>query len=415
MFNVFRNQNIASDSIGKAIRSMAVRSDRPIDELAEYEFKERYVPINLKDDFLPAQLGKVFLDYQYREFVELVYKKAEAEHFGEEPPIRSIEEFREKYGPQPWKIIESILQKFSSLKFTINNPENLRFRTDAVTEFALQIRNEKDTIIPFNDLSSGEKVLFALVLSIYKSSGDGFFPRALLLDEIDASLHPSMTRNLLNVLQETFVEENGVKVVLATHSPSTVALSPLDSIYVVNRGEVPEKIVCTSREKALEILTEGFISLEHGLKIVDQIARNKVNVFTEGNNVDYIRRAIELLAPEILNLIDVVDQIRDRSGSQLYPLYELIYRLDHDNRVLFVFDCEDPKKLSSDDKTDYFYMSLNEENAKFKRGIENAFPEHLFLDEHFDEKLVQKDNGETILRRAPNKARICAHIFKERN
>ena len=209
MFNVFRNQNIASDSIGKAIRSMAVRSDRPIDELAEYEFKERYVPINLKDDFLPAQLGKVFLDYQYREFVELVYKKAEAEHFGEEPPIRSIEEFREKYGPQPWKIIESILQKFSSLKFTINNPENLRFRTDAVTEFALQIRNEKDTIIPFNDLSSGEKVLFALVLSIYKSSGDGFFPRALLLDEIDASLHPSMTRNLLNVLQETFVEENG--------------------------------------------------------------------------------------------------------------------------------------------------------------------------------------------------------------
>ena len=221
-----------------------------------------------------------------------------------------------------------------------------------------------------------------------------------------------MNRNLLDVLQETFVEENGVKVILATHSPSTVALAPPNSIYVVNRGDVPNKIVSTSREEALEILTEGFISLEHGLKIVDQIARNKVNIFTEGNNVDYIRRAIELLAPDISDSIDVVDQIRDRSGSQLYPLYELICRLDHDNVILFVFDCDNPKSLSSEGKTDYFYMPFNPQNAKFKRGIENAFPEHLFLEEHFDRKVVEKDNGETVNRRIPNKARICAHIVK---
>lgn len=64
----------------------------------------------------------------------------------------------------------------------------------------------------------------ALVASIYKSSSDGAFPDILLLDELDASLHPSMIKNMIGVIEDIFLEQ-GIKVILVTHSPSTIALT----------------------------------------------------------------------------------------------------------------------------------------------------------------------------------------------
>ena len=58
------------------------------------------------------------------------------------------------------------------------------------------------------------------------------FPKVLLFDEIDAPLHPSMSRSLLRTIQKTLVEEHGIFVILTTHSPSTVALAP-DTAWVI--------------------------------------------------------------------------------------------------------------------------------------------------------------------------------------
>ena len=75
----------------------------------------------------------------------------------------------------------------------------------------------------------------ALVSCVYKASFDKHFPQVLLLDEVDASLHPSMMQNMLNVIEKVFLE-NGVKVILVTHSPTTIALAPEESVYVMNRS-----------------------------------------------------------------------------------------------------------------------------------------------------------------------------------
>jgi len=58
----------------------------------------------------------------------------------------------------------------------------------------------------------------------------------LLLDEVDASLHPSMIKNLLDVIEKIFLK-NGCKVILATHSPTTVALAPEESIYEISKQD----------------------------------------------------------------------------------------------------------------------------------------------------------------------------------
>ena len=84
-------------------------------------------------------------------------------------------------------------------------------------------------------------------------------PKLLLLDEADASLHPSMVRSLLTVIEEVFVGKYGVRVILATHSPSTVALAPESALYVMSR--TGKRLAKTTTDQAMKSLTVGISSL----------------------------------------------------------------------------------------------------------------------------------------------------------
>ena len=103
---------------------------------------------------------------------------------------------------------------------------------DAPFELKL-INNFNQAKVKFSELSSGEKVLISLVFALYNTKFDVEFPKVLLMDEPDASLHPSMTKQFLDVIQKVFVQDKGVKVILTTHSPSTVALAPEEAIFIV--------------------------------------------------------------------------------------------------------------------------------------------------------------------------------------
>ena len=230
-----------------------------------------------------------------------------------------------------------------------------------------------------------------MVLSIYKSVGDKVFPSLLLLDEIDASLHPSQIQNLLNVINNVFVKDNNVKVILATHSPTTIALAEKKNIFVINK-EGENRIESQSKQKALSILSEGFITLEEGLTIIDQAATKELMIFTEGNNVDYIRRAIELIKPDIINKIDVVENLKDRTGqNQLSILFDLFSRMNHKSKVLFVFDCDVKTKFTDAEKTFHYIIQPNNTNTKVTKGIENLFSESIFEDTFYPKK--PKDDG----------------------
>jgi hypothetical protein len=100
-------------------------------------------------------------------------------------------------------------------------------------------------------------------------------PRVLLLDEADASLHPSMVKCLLTVIEEIFVKQYGVTVLLTTHSPSTVALTPTDSLYVMSR-ELP-RLRPASVDEALRYLTVGLPALSVRLE-------NRRQIFVESEH-----------------------------------------------------------------------------------------------------------------------------------
>ncbi|CEJ71544.1 putative ABC transporter ATP-binding protein YbbL [Chryseobacterium oranimense G311] len=122
---------------------------------------------------------------------------------------------------------------------------------------SISLFNKKDNYsTDLDSLSSGEKTLIALSFYLFKLRKNKVITRLLLLDEIDSALHPSMSKRLLDVLYNIFHRKMGIKIIISSHSPSTVALAPTDSIYVMDKYSTP-KISKASKDKALKELTIG--------------------------------------------------------------------------------------------------------------------------------------------------------------
>ncbi len=374
--NHFRsNQMLKNNKKVYAILMLIKKLPYSIDEIEPKVFSELYKPYDFKKDFLPLQLGKIIWDYYVR-YDDNKYRRFKNDDDGGCRPVLSEEEFISKYGEKPWEVINNILSKFGTLKYKIDSPEELEL--DRNVDFQLKPVNKEGGEGPsnFSELSSGEKILMALVASIYKSSSDNHFPDILLLDEIDASLHPSMIENLLNVIKDIFLKK-GIKVILVTHSPTTIALAPKESIFVMNeRGE--NRIEKSSNKSALKILTEGFATLEEGLKFFDEVAKNKLTIITEGKNTKYIKKYVEL---KKIKDVDILTGVEGKSGeTQLKTLYDFFIKIPHDNEVLFVWDCDVNKyrELEEKNKTSIFVFEQNTENNIAKKGIENLFSVELF-------------------------------------
>ena len=255
----------------------------------------------------------------------------------------------------------------------MNSPEG----SDYFGNFVLKLvhTTKPGLEVDFSNLSSGERVLMALVASIYKSSSDNYFPDVLLLDELDASLHPSMMKNMLSVIRDVFLSRD-VKVILVTHSPTTIALSPENSIFIMNRAGV-NRIEKSSRNEALTILTEGFATLEESLMLFDEVARNHVSILTEGKNIVYLEKVISMF--DLGEKVTVIEGIESVSGkSQLKTLFDFFSRVPHANKVLFVWDCDATYELPETNQTYPFIFSKNEQNNFASKGIENLFSTDLF-------------------------------------
>ncbi|GHB65632.1 ATP-binding protein [Persicitalea jodogahamensis] len=162
--------------------------------------------------------------------------------------------FLKRYGPPPWEFVNRIFEE-ADIGYSISHP--LEGNRDVPFHFKL-VNKINGVNVNFNDLSSGEKVLMSLTLALYNAKQNIAFPSLLLLDEPDAPLHPSMAKKLLDVIQNVFVDERGVRVIMTTHSPSTIAMAPEDALYVMQKEE--PRIEKRSKEQIMKLLTFGIPS-----------------------------------------------------------------------------------------------------------------------------------------------------------
>ena len=275
-------------SLIKALR----KTGKNLHLVNEEDFQEKFVPSVQTENYLVSSLGVIFTKYKVNQYLWAHSQWDKGETSTTKAALYS--EYEERH-EKPWDVINQILTDIHEyaggsavFNFAITQPDDGGLKMDNWQSYSFTpflIDKNDGTFRQFSLLSSGEQVLLALTISIYEARDDFSFPELLLLDEIDGSLHPSMTTALIETILNTFVKR-GTKVVLATHSPSTVALAPDDSVFVVHKGAVNKKIEPCTNKLALSILTEGFATLneiEPSLSIDYNLGKTSLPIlFTEG-------------------------------------------------------------------------------------------------------------------------------------
>ena len=203
----------------------------------------------------------------------LNYRTALVKHFLEYGTDR--EAARANLGRPPWEIVDDVL---SAAGFPY---EVVPVALSSLYEpYSLAFKGPNGEIKP-DRLSSGERTLLGIVGALFAGKHGGRLPRLLLLDEPDAHLHPSVTGKVLETIQRVIVGELGVRVILTTHSPSTVALSPDESVFVMERGIVTKP---PDRWAAVSPLTTGIVTVGPSTKHVFVEAEDDVAFYTSARD-----------------------------------------------------------------------------------------------------------------------------------
>ncbi|MDW3649859.1 MAG: AAA family ATPase [Bacteroidia bacterium] len=255
------NVNDLKETDFKSVPFIRNTDDIKLFDLTFFEDSARYIQDRERNKF------NHFLNNEYNE-TNLVYSETE---------------FLKKYGNPPWDFINEMLGKVG-LKYRFKLP---RLKGNRKVIYPTLFDSSINLEIDVNDLSSGEQILLSLVAFIYNRTILNELPEVILFDEPDALLHPSFSKQFLDFITGILIEDLNIKVILATHSPATIALSNEDNIYVINKsGSGLQKIEKQTKKVAFEIITQKFASLtieEAEFGLFYNIGKtNKPIIFTEG-------------------------------------------------------------------------------------------------------------------------------------
>lgn len=241
--------------IRRGIHSIAERCGKPFFALSDDELRTLVVTGLPSQSAFQQSFSRLFTLYRDRKFENKMGQLYTKE--GLDKDHLTDEQFEELHGMPPWIFVNHALE-VAKLPFRIKEPDHLSNKPYV----PLLVRTDTGVEQQIETLSSGEKVILSFAFCIYFSSDNRQitnYPKVILLDEVDATLHPSMAKLLLDIIQKTLVESCGVKVIATTHSPSTVALSPESSIFVMqgNGGGLVKR----TKSEALNALTDGVPTL----------------------------------------------------------------------------------------------------------------------------------------------------------
>ena len=297
-----------------------------------------------------------------------------------------VAKYRKENTP-PWQTVRDVLEAMREsaggedvFHFEFTDPEDARINHADHQQFsfetALTNRTTGDSY-DLQQLSSGEGILMALCMVWFNQAMGRRRPKLLLLDELDAMLHPSMVGALVSCLKDLFVK-NGTKVLMATHCPATVAVLEDGEIFRVTRDGGTVRIRPVSRSEAVEDLSEGIATLDTGLRIATSSAA-LVTIVTEGHNAMHLKRWAGIHFPRDVH---VFDQLPDRTGaSDLRAYARILGKMTPDSHLLFVWDCDQAAKtkgllgeLEEDGKVTAFVLEQRD-NPLAPGGIENKYGE----------------------------------------
>lgn len=282
-----------------------------LDVITEEFFTENYEIAS--DEMFSSHFASIFKLYQIR-IIENEFNEYLNEKKGQHNKVLTSDEFEKLYGPKPWELINRMLSR-AGLTYQVNHPEG----TNKELDFKLHLKDvNTGTEIQVNDLSTGEKVLMSLALSIYNTKEETARPDVLLMDEPDAALHPEFSKVLVNAIEESIVKEAKVKVIISTHSPVTVALSPEESIFLMDKSK--SKPIKITKQRAVNILTKDLDNVRLSIE-------NRRQVFVESQyDVQYYNRIVNLICTPLPTVPQFLPP-RSSSGSNCDEVSSIVNAL----------------------------------------------------------------------------------------
>lgn len=275
-----------NSALAEKLRNLSDRFGFGVTALTNRDFEDQ--PFGWGQvDLFQQSFAQLFMNYFEVVKLNRLRKSAEADGLPPRVPSMSNEALVAQYGEPPWDFVNRTLAE-AKLDFEIDYP--IEYDTTKFTPSLRKISSGAD--LSFGSLSSGERILMSFAFCLYYSK-DGRQelkrPKVLLFDEIDAPLHPSMSRQLIEIMQNVLVREQGINVVLTTHSPATVAVCPEESVYEMRTNEPGLHKV--SKRRAIATLTAEIPTLS-----IDFAGRRQVFVESQYDAERY-ERLFRMLAP----------------------------------------------------------------------------------------------------------------------
>ncbi len=365
-------------------------------------------------------LSEVFTAYKVEQFI-WAHKRIETEYV---EYANLIAEYQSKQRP-PWDTMREILSEMRErtgqeglFNFDFSDPDNHNLDMGSYEQFAFKAEltnRSTGTQYEIDSLSSGERVLMALCLASFNQYLGRRIPGLLLLDELDAVLHPSMAAALVSTLKSLFVSQ-GTKVLMTSHSPMTVAALDETDIFRVARKGTHVTVSRTTKAEAIEELSEGLATVDVGLRIA-AFDEAKVTILTEGNNTKHLKRWAELYYPNEVRVFEGLE--RYTSSNQLVAYGRLLGWMTTNTHFIIVWDCdasdkvdELQKDLRDGAKVTPFAFTRRPGNTITRKGIENNYDESILK----PFSINKTDNDGTLLGSdlpKDRKSKFAEHILQQ--
>lgn len=257
----------------KLYRGIALKAKKSVEDLTFQDFTTFCPGIEFRYNFdiFSQNFSSIFGIYLTR-IEENEWNEYQNIRKGKQVSFFTKSEFDNIFGTPPWEIVNEILED-ANLPFRITSPTN-----GEKSFVARLISTKSGSELKFQDLSGGEKILMCLVLALFNSKSEVTFPQVILMDEPDSVLHPLMIRQFLVSLTKLFVKDRSIKIILITHSATTVAIADeQDCDFFIMRNYEGTGLVKCTKDTALNILTEGVPSFSVNYE-------NRRQVFVESKN-----------------------------------------------------------------------------------------------------------------------------------
>ena len=330
-------------------------------------------------------ISKVFATYKVNQ-----YDWAHAQFEASITPVtfNDLIDQYENQNPPPWITLREVLASMREeageeglFNFDFSDPADQTLNLSNYRDFsfsAVLTNRTSNTQYELDTLSSGEKVLMALCLASFNQIIGRRKPKLILLDELDAVLHPSMVRALVSALRTLFVE-HGSAVMMTTHSPMTVAALPETEVFRVIRNDRKVQVVATTTTEAVTELSEGIATIDTGLRIAGS-CKAAITILTEGNNSLHLKRWVELNFPSEVHVFDQLAEHRDK--GQLLSYGRMLANMNPDSHFLVIWDCDAAEQaqrlreaLDETAKVTAFAFERRDDNQIVANGIENMYDE----------------------------------------